>query len=119
MTSTSQKDTPQDPECARLIALARELFTEEMRQQVFKPMDSQTSSYYEDHDALKHLPEPLCDHAFDNPVQLKAQLEALWRHQGCPEMQAFATTASVAAFKQACAPKDEAPKGLPAFIYQF
>ena len=89
--------------------------------QIYPEAGRTDGSFFQDRDALNLFPSDIFEYAFENPVQLLAELRRMWDYQDKDYMQQFASVCAVAAFKYK-KPAEVGPEkqeGISPFIYEF
>ena len=85
---------------------------------VLSKIEPECSSYYCEVSETNFFERRIIDYDFSTPIQLKAQLEGMWRLQGSEYMQPFAAAVTAAAFKNRVR-MYVIPKGISSYIYEF
>lgn len=78
------------------------------------------ASFFQDRRDLRLFEHEIFEYSFENPIQLKAELEKMWEYQDAGYMKAFSSVCVVSAFKHKSSP-DTVPEEtqISPFVYEY
>lgn len=105
-------------EAAAIVQLARRI--SEDGKAVYGEYGEPSETYFVEHVCRGLSGLDIKEYNFNNPVELKAALEDLWKSKSDAFMWAFITLCTVSAFKSRRCPDDRRSTiGVSAFVYEF
>lgn len=86
----------------------------------YRAADGAAESFLQDREQAKLFESDIFCYSFDNPLELKAQLTAMWEYQQCAYMKEFIEVCQVSAFKYR-SPRENSSRDaqISAFVYEF